>query len=209
MVSFPTMATLPRLTPATLRKAGLGAFFRPSDLEPLGISEPMLRTLVRRGTVERVAHGLYRLTAAETSELYAVAATCARLPNGIVCLLTALQIHDIGTRLSPEIWIGIPYGRRAPRATVARLRVVRFSDDMLTVGVDAIRIDGVPARITSPARTIIDCLRLPHLIDRETALEAAREGLRSRRVTTNGLLRMARACDTPEGVRRDLEVLNS
>ncbi|MCB9920215.1 MAG: type IV toxin-antitoxin system AbiEi family antitoxin domain-containing protein [Planctomycetes bacterium] len=203
------MPAIPDLTASTLRKAGLGAYFRPSDLEPLGITEPRLRTLVRRGTVEKVAHGLYRLTVADGSELDAVAATCARLPNGILCLLTALQIHHIGTRLSPEVWIGIPYGRRAPRATVARLRVVRFSDEMMTTGVSAIRIDGVPARITNPARTIIDCLRLPDLVDRETALEATREGLRNRHVSTSGLLRMARACNAPDGVRRDLEVLNA
>lgn len=209
MVSFSTMTSPATLTQATLRKAGLGAYFRPTDLERIGVDEPMLRTLVRRGTVERLAYGLYRLTAADSSELDSIAATCARLPAGILCLLTALQMHRIGTRVSPTIWIGIPHGRRAPRATVAKLRVVRFSPKMLTTGVDEIRVDGVPARITNPARTIIDCLRLPNLIDRETALESAREGLRSRQVTTSGLHRMARACNAPDGVRRDIEVMNS
>ena len=208
-MSFPTMAAPPKLTLAALRRAGVGAFFRPIDLEPLGITEPMLRTLIRRGTIEKIARGLYRLVGAETSEHYAVAATCARIPNAIICLLTALQIHDIGTRLSPEIWIGIARGRRAPRSTIARLRVVRFSERFLTAGVEPVRIDGVPTRITNPTRTIIDCLRLPRLIDRETALEAAREGLRSRRVTASGLLRMARICGTFERVRHDLEVLNA
>lgn len=66
------MSTVPELTASTLRKAGLGAYFRPSDLEPLGITEPKLRTLVRRGTVEKVARGLYRLTVADGSELDAV-----------------------------------------------------------------------------------------------------------------------------------------
>lgn len=209
MVSFSAMGLPPKLTPASLRRAGLGTFFRPGDLEPLGITETMLRTLVRRGTVEKIARGLYRLVAAEATEHYTIAATCARVPDAILCLLTALQIHDIGTRLSPEIWIGIPHGRRTPRVAIAKLRVVRFSGELLTAGVEAIRIDGVPTTITNPARTIIDCLRLPNVIDRETALEAAREGLRSRRVTSNGLLRMARACGTSERVRHDLEILNA
>ena len=113
MWSFFTMAEAsPKLTSASLQRAGLGVFFRPCDLEPLGITEANLRTLVRRGTVEKVARGLYRLAAAPTSEHYAIAATCARVPEGIVCLLTALQIHDIGTRLSPEVWIGLPHGPR-------------------------------------------------------------------------------------------------
>lgn len=198
-----------KLTPASLRRAGLGAFFRPCDLRPLGITEAMLRNLVRRGEVERVARGLYRLVAADTSGLYSVAAACARVPRGIVCLLTALQIHGIGTRLSPEVWIGIPYGQRTPRSVPTKIRVVRFSGVLLTAGVEPIRIDGVPTKITNPARTIIDCFRLTRLIDRETAVEAAREGLRDRMVSANGLLRMARECGAPERVRQDLEILNA
>ncbi len=202
-------AASPKLSMASLRRASLGAFFRPCDLESLGITEANLRTLVRRGTVEKVARGLYRLVAANTSEHYAVAATCARVPDAIVCLLTALQIHDIGTRLSPEVWIALPHGRRTPQAATARLRVVRFSGELLTTGVEQTRIDGVPTKITNPARTIIDCFRLSSLIDRETALESAREGLRNRCVTSNGLLRMARACGAPDRVRQDLEILNA
>ncbi len=45
---------------------------------------------------------------------------------------------------------------------------------MLTAGVETIRLDGVPTRITNPARAVIDCRRLSTLVDRETAVEAAR-----------------------------------
>ena len=82
------------------------------------------------------------------------------------------------------MWIGLPHGSRPPRTTVARIRAVRFSDRFLTVGVSAIRVEGVPARITDPSRTIVDCLRLTALIDRETAFEAVREGLRGDQVET-------------------------
>ena len=209
MVTFSTMPPKELLTPSKAKRAGIGTFFRPKDLEPLGISEPALRTLIRRGTVEKVARGLYRLTAAEISEHYTIAATCARVPQGIVCLLTALQIHGIGTRLSPEVWLAIPHGSRAPRLTIARVRTVKFSGSMLTTGVERTRIDGVPTKITNPARTIVDCVRLSRIIDRETAIEAMREGLHDRHVTTNALLRMAKACGVFDLMRRDIELLSS
>ena len=209
MVTFPTMSPEGLLTPTKAKRAGIGAFFRPKDLEPLGISEPALRTLVRRGVVEKIARGLYRLTAAEISEHYTIAATCARVPQGIVCLLTALQIHGIGTRLSPDVWLAIPHGSRTPRMTFSRVRTVKFSGPMLTTGVVSTRIDGVPARITNPARTIVDCVRLSRLIDRETAIEAMREGLHGRHVTANALLRMAKACGVFDLMRRDIELLSS
>ena len=169
----------------------------------------MLRTLLRRGTVEKVARGLYRLTDADPGELESVAAVCARAPRAIACLLTALQIHGIGTRLTPEVWIGLPHGSRPPRTTVARIRAVRFSDRFLTVGVSAIRVEGVPARITDPSRTIVDCLRLTALIDRETAFEALREGLRGGQVSPSGLLRTARLCGVHDRVRGILEILTA
>jgi predicted transcriptional regulator of viral defense system len=209
MVTFSTMPPKELLTLAKAKRAGIGTFFRPKDLEPLGITEPALRTLVRRGTVEKVARGLYRLTAAEVSEHDTIAATCARVPQGIICLLTALQIHGIGTRLSPEVWLAIPHGSRAPRSTIARVRTVKFSGAMLTAGIERTRIDGVPTRITNPARTIVDCVRLSRIIDRETAIEAMREGLRGRHVTTNALLRMAKACGVFDLMRRDIELLSS
>lgn len=192
-----------------LRHAGLGAFFRPSDALALGVTEPSLRTLLRRGVIERVARGLYHIVGSDTSEHHTLAGVCARVPNGILCLLTALQYHGIGTRTSPEVWLGIPRGQRAARIALARVRFVRFSGNFLTQGVDAIRVEGVPTRITNPARTVIDCLRLSRLIDRETALEAMRESLRSRAVTSTGLQRMARACGVFERTRAALEVLGA
>ena len=47
---------------ADLQEAGIGAFFRPRDLAPLGISHRKLQGLVSRGVVENFGNGLYRLT---------------------------------------------------------------------------------------------------------------------------------------------------
>ncbi len=206
---FSTMTDAPNLTLHRLQRAGLGAFFRPSDVIPLGITEPALRTLQRHGTVERVARGLYRLTAAPPSEHHTVAAVCARSPRAILCLLTALRIHGIGTQLPSEVWLAIPHGAHAPRSEFAAVRTVKFTGVFLTAGVEPLRLDGVPTRITNPDRTIIDCLRLKRWIDREVAIEAAREGLRSRSVTASSLLRMARACGVDGRLRLDIELLTS
>jgi len=197
------------LTPRKLRNAGLGSYFRPIDLQAIGFTEPALRRSVRTGIVEKVARGLYRLTSAESTEHDTVAAVCAKIPRGIVCLLTALQIHGIGTRLSPEVWIAIPRGAQTPRTEISRVRVVRFSGALLTAGVQPIRLDGVPTHITTPARTVVDCFRLSRWIDQETALEALREALRLRRVAPAELLRVAAACGGGTRLRAALDVLTA
>ena len=171
-----------------LRKAGLGVYFRPHQIDELSITYDQLRRLVSTGAVEHVARGLYRLAGEEPTEHETIAAVCARVPNSVVCLLTALGVYEIGTRLPHEVWIAIPHKARPPRLRF-RTRVVRFSGAAWSYGVRDTQFDGVPARITSPARTVVDCFRFERLIGREAALEAIHDALRQRIVTTDELTR--------------------
>ena len=177
------------LTQDILHEAGIGNFFRPSQVESLGIPYHRLRQLEADEAVERVGWGLYRLAEAEPTERYSIASVCARVPSAIVCLLSALQVHEIGTQLPRQVWIGIPHKARAPILKGVGVRLVRFSAAALTYGVQETSFEDVPSRITSPARTIVDCFRFQRLIGREAALEALREALQDRKVTTAELAR--------------------
>ncbi len=120
---------------------------------------------------------------------YSLAFVCARVPNAIVCLLSALQVHEIGTQLPRHVWIAIPYKAKPPALTDMGIRLIRFSGAAWTYGVQEAKFEGVPARITSPARTVVDCFRFQRLIGREAALEALREALQDGKVTTAALRR--------------------
>ena len=174
----------------TLHEAGIGNFFRPSQLERLGIPYHRLRQLETEETVERVGWGLYRLADAEPTERYSLASVCARVPNAIVCLLSALQVHEIGTQLPRQVWIAIPHKARPPSLGNIGIHLVRFSGAALTCGLQETKFEEVPARITSPVRTIVDCFRFQRLIGQEAALEALLEALRDRKVTASALMRM-------------------
>ena len=176
-----------------LRDAGIGNFFRPSQLELLGIPYHKLRQLEAEAVVERVGWGLYRLADAEPTERYSIASVCARVPSAIVCLLSALQVHEIGTQLPRQVWIAIPHKARPPHLGGAGVRLVRFSGAALSYGVQETVFEGVPARITSPARTIVDCFRFERLIGREAALEALQEALQDDKVTVGELRRVLAA----------------
>ena len=80
-----------------LQDLGAKTFFRPRDAAELGVDSRALRRLVDDGSVERVARGLYRVADAEPTEHYTLAAVCARVPGAIVCLLSALSVHGLGT----------------------------------------------------------------------------------------------------------------
>lgn len=170
--------------------ASLGAFFRSSDLDAAGLSRHQLPSLLRSGAVERLGRGLYRRTDAEPSEHYSLAMACAAVPHSVVCLLSALQVHEIGTQAPSAIWLAIPHKARLPRVEKPKLRIVRFSGPAWTYGVSDTMFDGVPARITSPARTIADCFRFERLVGAEAAIEALDDGLRQHKVSVAELERV-------------------
>lgn len=174
-----------------LRAAGIASFFRPADMQNAGLSRNQLPALLRAGAVERVARGLYRLTDAEVTENYSLAMACARVPQSVVCLLSALRIHGIGTQAPAAVWLAIPHKARPPRLPELKLRIVRFSGPAWTFGVHETSFEGVPARITSPARTVADCFRFERLLGPEVPLEALQDGLRQRKVTVAELSRVA------------------
>ena len=194
-------------TPDTmeLREAGIGAFFRPRDLAPLGISHRKLQGLVSRGIAENFGNGLYRLTEVPATELETIAMVAAAIPNAVVCLLTALHVHDIGTQLPHEIWIALDRKARKPAHPPSRVRVVRFSGRMLTYGVLRRSALGVPFRITSPARTVVDCFRYRNKFGIDVALEALDDTLRSRAATVDEIVRAAEVCRARTVLRTYLE----
>lgn len=196
------------LTPAQLEAAGLGAYFRPRDLERIGISFHHLQRLVSDGIVVKAGRGLYRLAATEPDEFETMAMIASAVPGGIVCLLSALRLHGIGTQAPHAVWLALDRKARKPARLPARARLVRFSGAMLTYGVQIRTIMGVPVRVTSPARTVVDCLRYRKKIGLDVALEALREALRSRKASVDEITRAAEVCRARTVVRTYLEALS-
>ncbi len=171
--------------------AQLSAVFRPRDVEALGIPRSQLRAWLRDGKAEQVGRGLYRRVEAEPSEHETIAMVAARVPNAVICLLTALRVHGLGTQAPREVWIAIDRKARKPRLADLPVHVVRFSGPMLTYAVEPRQIQGVTVRITSPARTVVDCFRYRNKVGLDVALEALRDALSYRHATVAEILRIA------------------
>jgi predicted transcriptional regulator of viral defense system len=108
-----------------------------------------------------------------------------------VCLLTALRFHAIGTQHPPEVWLAVDRRAGIPRLDVAALRVVRLSGAALVAGIEEREIEGVIVRVTSAARTVVDCFRFRNKIGVDVAVEALRDYRRLRKGTVDELWRQA------------------
>ena len=195
------------LDAARLRHAGVGAYFRPRDLVPLGVSHRDLQSLVSSGMVENLRNGLYRLSEVDPTELETIAMVAAAIPNAILCLVTALRFHDIGTQSPHATCIALDRKARKPAHPPVRVRIVRYSGAMLTYGVVRHSALGVPFRITSPARTVVDCFRYRNKLGLDITLEALHDALRSRTATVDAIMRAAEVCRVRTVMRSYLEAL--
>jgi len=174
--------------------AELPGLLRAADLEAQDIPRGRLGGMLRRGEVQRVGRGLYRQVDAPLTELETLAAVSKRIPGAIVCLLTALHVHGIGTQAPRDVWIALDRKARKPRPSDLPVRVVRFSGPMLRYGIESREVLGVPVRLTSPARTVVDCFRYRKKIGLDVALEALRHAVSSRQATVDEIARVAEVC---------------
>ena len=197
----------PVVTSSELQRAGIGTFFRPRDVVPLGITHYQLQHMAAEGRIERVATGLYRLADVEATEMETIVMVASAVPHAIVCLLSALRIHDIGTQSPHQVWLAIDRKARKPVRLPAKASIVRFSGQMLTYGVISRSIQGVNVRLTNPARTVVDCFRYRNKIGLDVALEALRACWRQQRATMDQLHSAARSRGMANVMRPYLESL--
>lgn len=174
-----------------LRLARARTLLRARDVTQQGLPTIALTRLVQAGKLERVARGLYGLPGAKISEHRSLAEVSARVPKGVVCLLSALRVHEIGTQAPFEVWVALPQHMVTPRLDQPAIRVVRMSDEALADGVERLNVDGIEVPVFNPARTIVDCFRFRNKIGLDVALEALRDGWSQRRFTMDDLWRHA------------------
>lgn len=180
---------------------------RPRDLDPYGISRTYLSRLCASGRLQRIARGLYVLPDGEITEHHSLAEACKRVPKGVVCLLSALQYHDITTQAPFEVWLAIGEKAWKPRIDYPPLRIVRFSQATLNAGVEEHQIEGVPVHVFCPAKTVADCFKYRNKIGLDVAIESLRECLRSQRCTIDDLWQYAKICRVQNVIRPYLESL--
>ncbi len=178
---------VPKL-PRAIRNKGI---FRLTEARALGLHPEQVRRLTRQGHLTRLGRGLYTAASAVPTEHHTLAEVAKRVPRGIVCLLTALRFHAIGTQHPREIWLAVDRRAGVPRLDVAPVRVVRISGAALVEGIEEHEVEGVTVRVTSPARTVVDCFRFRNKIGVDVAVEALRDYRRLRKGTVDELWRQA------------------
>jgi predicted transcriptional regulator of viral defense system len=180
-----------------------GGILRTSHALRAGIHPGTLYAMRDSGTLEEVSRGVYRLAESQPLGNPDLVAVAARVPRGVICLISALAFHGLATQIPHEVHVALPRGAEEPRLDHPPIRTHRFSGEAFTQGVETHELDGVSVRVYSPEKTLADCFKFRNRVGLDTAMEAVRLYRERRTVKVDALIRYAAICRAevePDGV---------
>ncbi len=174
-----------------------------NDLVEAGINRTTLCHLTEQGILRRVARGIYTF-AGEYMAYEAYAEIIARVPRGVICLLSALQFHEITTQMPSETWLAIE--RNDTRPVIKNIRLIRLSGKAFSEGIETHEKQGLALRVYSPAKTVVDCFKFRNKIGLDLAREALTDTLWQKKTTRDEIWKYAKISRMTNIMRPYLEM---
>ena len=175
---------------ALLKRQGMT---RLAEFVEAGISATTISRMEQAGEVVRLARGLYQSPDAALDAQQSLAEASRQVPKGVICLVSALSFHGLTDQLPPKVWIAIGRKSWRPRVSYPPIRVARFSDELLSQGVEVQKFAGTPVPVFSVAKTVADLFRYRRTVGDAPAIEGLRQALRQRKATPAEIAREAKA----------------
>ncbi len=184
-----------------------GGILRMSEAIRQGISKMTLYAMRDSGTLELLSRGLYRLASLPGLEAPDLVTAASRVPNGVICLISALAFHDLTTQVPHAVDIAVSKGTETPRVDYPPINVYWFSGKAFSEGIETPTIDGVTLRIYSVEKSVADAFKFRNKIGMEVALEALRSWRKRRGARVEDLLTQAKNCRVERVIRPYLEAV--
>ena len=171
-----------------------GGILRTSEAISAGIHPRTLYKLRDDGYIKKLDRGLYKLSDDPPLSNPDISIVSARVPNAKICLLSALDFHEMTKEIPHKVHIAIARTQRDPKIDYPPIEVYRFTDESFTEGVEKHEIDGQTIQVYNPAKTIADCFKFRNKIGKEIALEALKSGLEQKNIEVKEILKYAKIC---------------
>ncbi len=184
-----------------------GGMLKTGEALSAGIHPRTLYEMQRSGILDQLTRGLYRLADLPPLGNPDLVSVSLKVPNGVICLISALAYHEITTQVPHEVYVALERGTEAPRLNHPPLRVFWFSGESFTVGIEKHKIDGVPVRLYSPEKTIADCFKYRNKIGLDITIEALKLYRERKRFKRDDLVKFSQVCRVGKIMRPYLEAL--
>lgn len=185
----------------------MGGTIRTSDAIRAGIHPRTLYQLRDSGKLEVLSRGVYRLADQGDTSNPDLVIVATRIPQAVICLVSALAFHEITTQVPHAISIALAKGSETPRLDYPPLVVHRFSEPALKAGFEKHLVDGVSIKIYCPEKTLADCFKFRNKLGMDIVLEALKLYKTRKQFNLEKLLKYARICRVEKIMRPYLEAI--
>lgn len=184
-----------------------GGILRTSQALEAGIHPATLYAMRDSGEIEVISRGVFRLSDIPPLGNPDLVTVATRVPQGVICLISALSFHELTTQIPHEVHVALQRGAEEPRLDYPPIRTYRFTGEAFTAGVDTHELDGVGVHIYSLEKTLADCFKFRNKVGLDTVIEAIRFYRERRKVKVDDLMLYATICRVDKIMRPYLEAI--
>ncbi len=190
---------------ALFRKAG--GMMRTAQAIKAGVHPVTLYKLRDQGLLESLERGFYKLTDQSAGSDPQLALVSLKYKNSVLCLTSALFIHELTTQIPRHVCLALPKGTHAPPAN-GSTQFIFLTDKQYKAGVEEKNIGGIKFKVYDPEKTVVDCFKFRNKIGLDLAVDALKEWKKKRSKHLKKLLEYARICRVEKIMAPYIEVLS-
>jgi predicted transcriptional regulator of viral defense system len=188
-----------------LKKNGKMASF--SQINEAGFNKALIKACLASKDIEKLDRGLYILSKGMSPANLDFVAVSIKAPKGIICLISALSVHQATDEIPSSIDVAIPRGTHENKINFPPVKYYRFAPDAWEAGIENHTIDGHTVKIYSLAKTIADCFKFRNRIGINVARESLKIAITEKKVKPTEIYKYAKICRVDKIVKPILEAM--
>jgi len=177
------------------------------DITRVGIHNIYLNELLEKGEIERIKRGLYRWVDMKDNAGSSLLDVAMAIPNGVICLLSALAYHNLTTHNPWEVSVAVNRKSRVKLPDYPPVKLYYFSPEIFGAGIEKIKFGKHEVKIYNKEKTICDCIKHRKKIGKDIIKEMMLEYIKNHNRNLNLLMRYAKICGVTKQIETYFELL--
>lgn len=180
------MLTIDKQIEAISRLSRIKSVVTKEELLRLGINR--FEQLTDSGKLIESTSKSFVLSEAEITINRSMAEAIALIPQGVICLASALEIHDLTSVIAGKVYLAVPQSQPKPDTENLAIKLIPMSQIDYSTGVETIKIEGIETKIYNVPKTIADCFALYWEVGHDIALQAIADALQNNLYTKQQII---------------------
>jgi len=185
----------------------MGGLASYAEILAAGFSKAILRSAINSGKLQKIDRGLYQLSAGSQLAKPDLVAASIKVPNGIICLISALSFHNATSEIPRNIEMAIPRGKHANKIHYPPVKFYRFAPNIWKAGLEEHKIGSRRIRVYCLARAVVDCFKFRNKVGMDVARDALKTAVTEKRIKPKEIMSYAKLCRVERIIKPILEAI--